>query len=116
MERYDVADLDLTHLYKRPVAKPLLASNIKLVSAYYGVTIAFTAARVKRETAPCVVALCDGAEAGIDVASNKLTFGQLPANKQLLVNAWIEIHREELVASWNAGRLTGEYLKVDPLR
>jgi hypothetical protein len=60
--------------------------------------------------------VCDGAEAGFDVASNKLTFGQLPANKQLLVNAWIEIHREELVASWNAGRLTGEYSKVDPLR
>ncbi len=116
MERYDIADLDLTHLYKRPVAKPLLASNIKLVSAYYGVTIAFTAARAKRETAPFVVALCDGAEAGFDVASNKLTFGQLPANKMLLVNAWIEIHREELIASWNAGRLTGEYCRIDPLR
>ena len=84
-ERYDIADLDLAHLYKRPVAKPLLASNIKLVSAYYGVTIAFTAARAKRETAPFIVALCDGAEAGFDVASNKVTFGQLPANKQLLL-------------------------------
>ena len=116
MERYDIAELDLSHLYKRPVAKPLLASNIKLISAYYGVMIAFTAARAKRETAPFIVALCDGAEAGFDVASNKLTFGQLPANKQILVNAWIEIHREELIASWNAGRLTGEYLKLDPLR
>ncbi len=56
MERYDIADMDLSHLYHRPVAK------------------------------------------------------------QLLVNAWIEIHREELVASWHAGRLTGEYLRVDALR
>ena len=116
MERYDIAGLDLSHLYQRPVAKPLLASNIKLISAYYGVMVAFTAAGVKRETAPFVVALCDGAEAGFDVASNKLLFGLLPANKQLLVNAWIEIHREELVASWHAGRLTGEYLRVDALR
>lgn len=116
IERYDIADLDLTHLYRRPVAKPLLASNIKLICAYYGVIVAFTAARVKRETAPFVVAMCDGAEAGFDVASNRCTFGQLPANKQLLVNAWIEIHREELIASWNAGRLTGDYMKVAPLR
>jgi hypothetical protein len=32
------------------------------------------------------------------------------------VLAWIEIHREELVASWKAGRLTGEYMRLDPLR
>jgi hypothetical protein len=50
------------------------------------------------------------------VATNKVIFGQIPQHKQLLVNAWIEIHREELVASWNAGRLTGEYFKLDPLR
>ncbi len=116
MERYDIAGLDLSHLYQRPVAKSLLASNIKLISAYYGVMVAFTAARAKRETAPFVVALCDGAEAGFDVASNKLLFGMLPAHKLLLVHAWIEIHREELVASWHAGRLTGEYLRVDALR
>jgi hypothetical protein len=71
---------------------------------------------LQKDVAPFIVALCDGAEAGFDVASNKSTFGQLPENKQLLVNAWIEIHREELIASWNAGRLTGDYMKVAPLR
>lgn len=88
----------------------------KLFAAFYGVIIGFSAARTKRDVAPFVVALCDGAEAGVDVATSKLLFGQLPANKQLLVNAWIEIHREELGASWNAGRLTGNYLQLDPLR
>ncbi|MBA4093414.1 MAG: hypothetical protein C0489_04940 [Candidatus Accumulibacter sp.] len=78
--------------------------------------IGFSAARTKRDAAPFIIALCDGAEAGFDVASNKLLFGQLPANKQLLVNAWIEIHREELAASWHAGRLTGDYLRLDSLR
>jgi hypothetical protein len=63
-----------------------------------------------------VVALCDGAETRIDVATNEVIYGQIPPQKQILVNAWIEIHREELIASWNAGRLTGEYLKLDPLR
>jgi hypothetical protein len=78
--------------------------------------IGFSAARVRRDTAPFVIALCDGAEAGIDVATNAVLFGELPANKLLLVNAWIELHREELVASWHAGRLTGEYMKVEALR
>lgn len=43
-------------------------------------------------------------------------FGQLPARKLLLVHAWIEIHKEELLASWHAGRLTGDYMKLEALR
>jgi integrase len=114
MQRYDIAELDLTHLFKQPVARA--KNDIKLIAAFYGVTIGFSAARVRRDTAPFVIALCDGAEAGIDVATNAVLFGELPANKLLLVNAWIELHREELVASWHAGRLTGEYMKVEALR
>lgn len=37
-------------------------------------------------------------------------------NKQMLVNAWIELHKEELMANWHAGRLSGEFFKLDPLR
>ena len=115
MERYDVDGLDLSHLFKRPVARTN-KNDLRLIAAFYGLMIGFSSARTRKDVAPFIVALCDGAEAGIDVASNKLTFGQLPENKQLLVNAWIEIHREELIASWNAGRLTGDYMKVAPLR
>lgn len=115
MERYDIAGLDLSHLYMRPVAHPA-ASDIRLIAAFYGVLAAFTAARVGAGMAPFVVALYEGAEAGVDVATNRLLYGRLPAGKLLLVNAWIELRREELLASWHAGRLTGEYMKVEPLR
>lgn len=115
MERFDIDGLDLSHLYKRPVSRSV-KNDLKLVAAFYGVMIGFSAARTKRNVAPFIVALCDGAEAGVDVVTSKLLFGQLPANKQLLVNAWIEIRREELVASWHAGRMTGKYLQLDPLR
>lgn len=116
MGRFDIPDLDLAHLYTRPYAKRLLSSEVKMISAYYGVMVAFAATSNKKQVSPFIVALCQGAEAGIDVGTNQVIFGQLPSNKQLLVNAWIEIHREELVASWNAGRMTGEYFKLDPLR
>jgi integrase len=116
MERFDVADLDLSHLYTRPFAKRLLRTEVKMISAYYGVMVAFAATKTKKPMAPYIVALCEGNEVGIDVATNQVIFGQIPQRKQLLVNAWVEIHREELVASWNADRLTGEYFKLDPLR
>ncbi|MCX7154818.1 MAG: DUF4160 domain-containing protein [Rhodocyclales bacterium] len=116
MERFEIANLDLSHLYKRPFAKQLLRSEVKMISAYYGIVVAFAATKSRKEVAPFIVALCEGAETRIDVATNKVIFGQIPQHKQLLVNAWIEIHREELIASWNAGRMTGEYFKLDPLR
>lgn len=116
MERYDVAGLDLSHLYRRPLARSLPASDIRLIAAFYGVLVAFTAAQGGRARAPFVVVLCEDAEAGIDVATSRLLYGRLPEGKLLLVNAWIELRREELLASWRAGRLTGEYLKVEPLR
>jgi hypothetical protein len=116
MERYEIAGLDLSHLFKKTFAKSLLMSEIKLISAYYGVVVAFAVTRSNIPTSPFVVALCEGAETRIDIASNKVIYGLIPQHKQLLVNAWIEIHREELIASWNTGRMTGEYLKLAPLR
>jgi hypothetical protein len=105
----------LAPLYRRHY-DPLRNGDLKLIAAFYGVMIGFVATRTRHDAAPFVMVLCDGAEAGMDVATNQLLFGQLPSNKLLLVSAWIEIHREELVASWNAGRLTGDYFKLDPLR
>lgn len=51
-----------------------------------------------------------------ETSANKPIFGELPRNKQMLVNAWIELHKEELMANWHAGRLSGEFFKLDPLR
>ncbi len=115
MARFEITDLDLSHLYRRPL-KRNSNKDLKLIAAFYGVMIGFSAARSNKQQAPFVMALCDGAEAAVEVASNKLLFGQLPANKLLLVNAWVEIHREELVANWHAGQITGEFFKLDPLR
>ena len=63
-----------------------------------------------------LLAMYEGLEAGFDIAANKPIFGELPRNKQMLVNAWIELHKEELMANWHAGRLSGEFFKLDPLR
>ena len=115
MERYDIADLNLSHLYRNAVPRAS-KNDLKLIAAFYGVMIGFSAARTRKDVAPFVLALHEGAEAGVEIATSKLLFGQLPAQKLLLVHAWIEIHKEELIASWHAGRLTGDYMKVDALR
>lgn len=116
MERYDVDGLDLSHLYRKSCQRQLRPAELRIVSAFYGVLLAFSTAKVRDAEKTVIVAMYQGAQAGIDVESNTLVFGSLAAAKLMLVQAWVEIHREEILASWIAGRHTGNYLQLDPLR
>jgi hypothetical protein len=40
----------------------------------------------------------------------------IPAAKIRLVQAWVEIHREELLADWKLATEGAEVFKIDPLR
>jgi hypothetical protein len=53
-----------------------------------------------------VVAIEDGA----------LLVGSMPAGKLKLLQAWLEIHREELLAAWQLAVQGQEVFKIDPLR
>ncbi|WP_230976834.1 DUF4160 domain-containing protein [Pseudothauera rhizosphaerae] len=50
------------------------------------------------------------------MASNTVISGFLPEHKLVLVRAWVEIHREELLANWHAGGPEGEFFRMEPLR
>lgn len=114
--RYEIANLDLSHLYVRPVSNRLLRSEIKAISAFFGLVIAFAATKNKRNNQPYVMVLFEGRDAGVSIANKELIYGYLPDDKLVLVTAWISIHQEELLANWQTGRVTGDYFKIDPLR
>ena len=42
--------------------------------------------------------------------------GSLPSGKARLVQAWIEIHREELRADWQLAVNGEEVFKIEPLK
>lgn len=115
IERYEVVGLDISHLYRRDIQQQFRPAELRIISAFYGIIVAFCTAK-RYQNQAVVVGIHDGTQAGIYVDSNTLVFGSIPENKQLLVMAWIEIHREAILASWLSGRLSGDYLKVEPLR
>ena len=51
---------------------------------------------------------------GID--SCELMNGELPQAQSRLVLAWMEIHRDELLANWKLSELKEELYKIDPLK
>jgi hypothetical protein len=57
-----------------------------------------------------------GAEASISILDGALLAGKIPAGKLRLVQAWIEIHRDDLIADWEIAISGGELFKIEPLR
>lgn len=53
---------------------------------------------------------------GILVSMYFIDTGEFPKNKQRLVQAWIEIHAEELMADWKLAIEGRELFRIDPLK
>lgn len=55
-------------------------------------------------------------KAVFSIPDGELISGSFPKNKQRLVQAWIEIHREDLMANWNLAVRGEEVFKIEPLK
>ena len=55
-------------------------------------------------------------ESIFSLPEGELIEGELKSNKLKLVQAWIEIHKEELMADWELAANGQEVFKIDPLK
>ena len=55
-------------------------------------------------------------EASISIEDGKVLSGNLPPPKLKLVQAWVEIHREDLMVDWKLAIAGEPIFKIDPLR
>ena len=55
-------------------------------------------------------------EAIFSIIDGNLIEGKLPKNKIKLVEAWIEIHREDLIADWQLAIEGQQIFKIEPLK
>ncbi len=68
----------------------------------------------KQHHVPHVHAACSGDEAVFAIPTGEVLAGKLSSGKTRLVQAWIEIHRDELLAAWQLA-VTGEEVCVLPV-
>lgn len=54
--------------------------------------------------------------ASISIEDGEVLSGHLPAKKLKLVQAWIEIHKDALLADWKLAVAGEPLFKIDPLR
>jgi hypothetical protein len=70
------------------------------ISMFYGILIRMFFRDTEKHHAPHLHADYQGQVAVYSIEDGSVLAGALPPNKHKLVAAWIEIHREDLIADW----------------
>ena len=85
------------------------------ISMFFGIVIRMYYGP-KEHNPPHVHAVYQGSEAIFSVSEARKTSGDFPAKQSKLVEAWIEIHNEELLANWKLCQNGEKPFPIDPLR
>ncbi len=87
-----------------------------VISMFYGIIISMYFIDDRRHKRPHIHAKYQDQEAVIAIPEGDLLEGSLPPGKMRLVLAWVEIHRDELVADWQLAASGQNPFKIEPLR
>jgi len=86
------------------------------ISMFYGIIIRMYFFDNQQHSLPHIHVHYQEHNAIIEIPSGTIIEGKLPKSKQKLVDAWIEIHRDELIADWELA-INGEPIfKIAPLK
>jgi hypothetical protein len=86
------------------------------ISMFYGVIVRMYFFDNQQHNSPHIHVHYQDDSAIIELPTGAVIEGKLPKSKQKLVDAWVEIHRDELMADWELA-LNGEpVFKIDPLK
>ncbi len=70
------------------------------ISMFYGILIKMFFRDIEKHKSPHLHAEYQGEMAIYSIPDGDLLAGKLPLRKQKIVVAWIEIHKEDLLADW----------------
>ena len=86
------------------------------ISMFYGVLIYMFFFDDKKHHRPHIHAHYGDESTVIAIDDGEILSGTLPRNKMKLVEAWIEIHQEELMADWKLAVEGQQLFRIDPLK
>ena len=86
------------------------------ISMFYGILIKLYFYDDKKHSEPHIHAEYAEYQVSIAIKNGQVLEGSLPTSKMKLVQAWIEIHRENLLADWKLAVEGETVFKIDPLR
>ncbi len=86
------------------------------ISTFYGIIIYMYFMDNKQHKLPHIHVKYQEHEVIVEIPDGKVLEGNIPSRKMKLLQAWIEIHKDELMADWELA-VSGEHpYKIEPLR
>lgn len=86
------------------------------LSVFFGIIIRMYAFENAQHRAPHIHAYYAEHKASLRIDDGTVLAGSLPVSKMKLVQAWMEIHREELKDAWALMEMGQHPGKIEPLR
>lgn len=86
------------------------------ISMFYGIIVAMYYLDQARHKCPHIHVKYQEHEVVLEIPGGDILEGAIPGNKLKLVQAWVEIHRDELMADWQLAVSGQQPYKIDPLR
>jgi hypothetical protein len=87
-----------------------------IISTFFGITVYFYYIDKKKHHRPHLHVKYGEFKAGIAIDNGDVLYGGLPISKMKLVQAWIEIHNQELMDDWNLAVNGQKPFKIQPLK
>lgn len=87
-----------------------------VLSMFYGIIISMYYFDNQRHHMPHIHVKYQQQEVVLSIPDGDVLEGELKRNKMKLVQAWIEIHQEELMANWELANQGESIFKIEPLK
>ena len=83
---------------------------------FYGIIVSMYYLDNRRHKFPHIHVKYQDQEAVLSIPDGNLLAGTLKPNKMKLIQAWIEIHSDELMADWDLASQGETVFRIDPLK
>ena len=86
------------------------------ISMFYGIIVSMYFMDNKQHSLPHLHARYQGQEVVVSLPDGDVLEGSLPPAKMKLLLAWVELHKDELMADWELAVAGQPPYKIEPLR
>ena len=86
------------------------------ISMFYGLLVSMYLMDTAEHSSPHIHVRYQGQRAVFGIPEGNLLAGKLPPKQCKLVEAWIAIHADELMADWTLAIEGKELFRIDPLK
>jgi hypothetical protein len=90
--------------------------SMPVISMFYGIIVMMYSFDDKQHHLPHIHVEYGEESAVLAIPSGEVLSGSVRSSRLKLVQAWIEIHKEDLIADWKLAVAGEPVFKIDPLR